>query len=106
MKNKALRIVLVAAVALTLLVICLLAGVKLGERILFTRFYFNGSTEFKVPGVSDGFIQQGFDYLDAEPLVYGNLRTAMPFSANLEDSVLITPEGVEEKARYLLTGIC
>ena len=51
-------------------------------------------------------VEQGFDYLDAEPLVYGNLRTAMPFSANLEDSVLITPEGVEEKARYLLTGVC
>ena len=76
MKNKALRIVLIAAVALTLFVICLLAGVKLGERILFTRFYFNASTEFKVPGVSDGFIQQGFDYLEEEEvyLVSGYMK--------------------------------
>lgn len=66
MKNKALRIVLIAAVALVLLVICLLAGVKLGERILFAGFYFNGSTEFKTPGVADGFIQQGFDYVEEE----------------------------------------
>ncbi len=51
-------------------------------------------------------VEEGFDYLDAEPLVYGNLRTAMPFAANLEDAVLINPDGVLEKMRYLLTGIC
>ncbi|MBE6964920.1 MAG: alpha-ketoacid dehydrogenase subunit beta [Ruminococcaceae bacterium] len=51
-------------------------------------------------------VEEGFDYLDAEPLVYGNLRTAMPFAANLEDAVLINPNGVLEKMRYLLTGIC
>ncbi|MBQ8003646.1 MAG: alpha-ketoacid dehydrogenase subunit beta [Oscillospiraceae bacterium] len=50
-------------------------------------------------------VEEGFDYLDAEPLVYGNLRTAMPFAANLEDAVLINPNGVLEKMRYLLTGI-
>ncbi len=64
MKNKVLRITLITVVALMLLVICLLAGVKLGERILFAGFYFNASTEFKTPGVSDGFIQQGFDYVE------------------------------------------
>lgn len=51
-------------------------------------------------------VEQGFDYLDAEPLVYGNLRTAMPFAGNLEDAVLINPDGVLEKMKYLLTGIC
>lgn len=51
-------------------------------------------------------VEKGFDYLDAEPLVYGNLRAAMPFAANLEDAVLINPEGVLEKMRYLLTGVC
>ena len=64
MKNKVLRITLITVVALMLFVICLLAGVKLGERILFAGFYFNASTEFKTPGVSDGFIQQGFDYVE------------------------------------------
>lgn len=64
MKNKVLRIALVTAVAIVLLVICLLAGVKLGERVLFASFYFNASTEFKTPGVADGFIHQGFDYLE------------------------------------------
>ena len=50
-------------------------------------------------------IEQGFDYLDAEPLVYGNLRTAAPFAGNLEDAIMLSPEGAEEKMRYLLTGI-
>lgn len=50
-------------------------------------------------------VEQGFDYLDAEPLVYGNLRTVAPFAGNLEDAIMLSPEGVEEKIRYLLTGI-
>lgn len=50
-------------------------------------------------------VEKGFDYLDAEPLVYGNMRTPAPFAGNLEDAIMMTPEGVEEKIRYLLTGI-
>lgn len=50
-------------------------------------------------------VEEGFDYLDAEPLVYGNMRTAAPFAGNLEDAIMMTPEGVLEKMKYLLTGI-
>lgn len=50
-------------------------------------------------------VEEGFDYLDAEPLVYGNMRTAAPFAANLEDAIMMTPQGVVEKMKYLLTGI-
>jgi len=50
-------------------------------------------------------VEEGFDYLDAEPLVYGNMRTAAPFAGNLEDAIMMTPEGVREKMKYLLTGI-
>ena len=50
-------------------------------------------------------VEDGFDYLDAEPLVYGNMRTAAPFAGNLEDEIMMTPEGVQEKMKYLLTGI-
>ena len=50
-------------------------------------------------------VLEGFDYLDAEPLVYGGLRTAMPFAGNLEDEIMINPKGAEEKMRYLLTGV-
>ena len=50
-------------------------------------------------------VEEGFDYLDAEPLVYGNMRTAAPFAGNLEDAIMMTPKGVGEKMKYLLTGI-
>lgn len=50
-------------------------------------------------------VEEGFDYLDAEPLVYGNMRTAAPFAGNLEDAIMMTPKGVGEKMNYLLTGI-
>ena len=49
--------------------------------------------------------EQGFDYLDAEPLVCGDLRSAVPFAGNLEDAVMLTPSSIAEKMRYLLTGI-
>ena len=50
-------------------------------------------------------VAEGFDYLDAEPMVYGALRTAMPFAGNLEDVIMINAKEAEEKIRYLLTGI-
>lgn len=50
-------------------------------------------------------VEQAFDYLDAEPLVCGALRTATPFAPNLEDAVMVTPEAIREKMTYLLTGI-
>ena len=50
-------------------------------------------------------VEEGFDYLDAEPLVVGNRRSVAPFAGNLEDAVMLTPAEVQEKMRYLLTGI-
>ena len=50
-------------------------------------------------------VEAGFDYLDAEPLVVGNRRSVAPFAGNVEDAVMLTPADVQEKMRYLLTGI-
>ena len=50
-------------------------------------------------------VEQGFDYLDAEPLVYGGARSVVPFAANLEDAIKITPGGVIEYARRILKGV-
>ena len=50
-------------------------------------------------------VEEGFDYLDAEPLVYGNMRTAAPFAGNLEDAIMMKPEGIAGKMKYLLTGV-
>ena len=50
-------------------------------------------------------VEEGFDYLDAEPLVYGTVRAPMPFAGNLEDAMTITPEGVVERMKKILTGV-
>ncbi len=64
MKNRALKISLVILVALVLSVVLLLSIVKVGERLLFVGFFANAETAFKVPGIADGFIQQGFDFYE------------------------------------------
>ncbi len=66
MKNKALKISLIILISLVLAVVILLSVVKVGERILFAGFFSNVETEFKVPGINDGFIQQGFDFYEGD----------------------------------------
>ncbi|MBQ8545652.1 MAG: hypothetical protein IJ437_01795 [Clostridia bacterium] len=66
MKNKALKISLVILVSLVLFVVLVLSLVKIGERAIFAPFFANSETEFKVPGIADGFIQQGFDYYEGD----------------------------------------
>ena len=66
MKNKALRITLTVAVSVLLAIISILALVKIGERIVFFSFYAKSTTEFKVPGTADGFIQQGFEKITVD----------------------------------------
>lgn len=61
MKNKALKITLIVLISIVLFVVLLLSVVKIGERLIFASFFSNVETEFKVPGISDGFTQQGFD---------------------------------------------
>lgn len=67
MKNKALKITLIVLISLLIFVLLLLAILKVGERLLFKSFFSNVETEFKVPGISDGFVQQGFDYYSGDP---------------------------------------
>ena len=50
-------------------------------------------------------VEEGFDFLDAQPLVYGNVRSVTPFASNLEDAVMIKPEEIIKKAGILLKGI-
>lgn len=50
-------------------------------------------------------VEKAFDFLDAEPLVYGGLDVPTPFSGILEDECLIKTDIIIEKINYLLTGI-
>ena len=66
-KKKALKITLSVIAGIVLGLAVILGLVKVGERLFFAPFYFNSTTEFKTPGLSDGLVQQGFDYYEGDP---------------------------------------
>ena len=81
----------------------ILASVKKTGRLLVVH---EASAPFSVGAeIVRRVVESAFDDLDAEPLVIGNRRTANPFAGNLEDAVMLKPEDVQEKMKYLLTGI-
>ncbi|MBP3495122.1 MAG: hypothetical protein J6K52_02830 [Clostridia bacterium] len=61
--NKALKISLKVLIWVILVVLILLFLVRIGERLLFGSFFINAKAEFGTPGISHGFVQQGFDYI-------------------------------------------
>lgn len=66
--SKALKISLKIFISIVLVVLVLLFLVKIGERIVFGSFFINAKAEFGTPGISDGFMQQGFDYIEDEKI--------------------------------------
>lgn len=64
MKNKAVRITLITVAIVLGVIILALAGVKIGERIKYREFYKDANKEFKMPGIKDGLVQQGMEYVE------------------------------------------
>ena len=50
-------------------------------------------------------VENMFDYLDAEPVVYGSADIPMPFSGILEDDCILKTAEIEKRIQYLLTGV-
>ncbi len=61
---KALKVFLIILGALLGLILLLLIGIKVGEKIRYFGFYQNANKEFRMPGVSDNLVQQGFVYVE------------------------------------------
>ena len=64
--RKIIRIILKIVLIIVLCVAALLGGVKLTGRVVLADFYENAEAAFPTPGVHDGFVQQGFDYVEEE----------------------------------------
>lgn len=64
MKNKAVRITVITLSIVLGVIIILLAGAKIFERVRYREFYSNANKEFKMPGISDGLVQQGMEYVE------------------------------------------
>ncbi len=64
MKNKVAKIALKSAIIFVCSVLALLLLVYVGEKIWFAHFFANSDREMKIPGLSEGYVPQGFDYID------------------------------------------
>jgi len=63
MKNKALKIAVRTLALILVAILFILYAVYFGEKLIFAKFFINSDTEFKTPGISDGYVCQGFDYM-------------------------------------------
>ncbi len=61
--KKLLKVLLSIVGALVALVLLVIVGANLAGRIVMNEFYSKAEKAFKTPGISDGFVQQGFDYV-------------------------------------------
>lgn len=62
--NKMLKISTIIVATILAVVILLLIGLKVGEKLRYIRFYTNAEKEFRTPGISDNLVQQGMVYID------------------------------------------
>lgn len=90
MQNKAVRITVITVAIILGVIILVLAGVKIGERIRYREFYKDANKEFKMPGISDGLVQQGIEYVSEK-----NVFIICGYMANGSASrvYVVSPEG-------------
>ncbi len=67
--NKALKITLISLAVFVGLIVLVLLGVKIGEKLVFNSFYSNAEKEFKMPGTNDNLVQQGMVYVEEKDLI-------------------------------------
>ena len=60
-------IVILKILACTVIIVAiLLTGIRVGEKLAFINFYKNAKPEMSIPGVNDGYVGQGLDYVEGE----------------------------------------
>lgn len=64
--KKLLKILLKVLIALVILVVVVLGAVKLVDWVAFSSFYSKSEVAYSMPGVNDGLVQQGFDYVEED----------------------------------------
>ena len=67
------KIIKITAIVLTSIVALLLAF-NLVLNVIYYDFFSNTESNGEVPGISDGFVQQGLDYCDGSFLVSGYMK--------------------------------
>lgn len=92
------KIALICLCSLLALVILLLAGAHLFTPLVFPDFFKNATKEYRIPGLSDGFIPQGFTYLESEKLY---IQCGYMADGESASRIYLIPEGNEQSATYV-----
>ena len=64
--KKALKISAIVLIAIVVLAMLVILGFKAYDRIKYNSFYKNAEKEFYIPGLDEGFVPQGFEYMEEE----------------------------------------
>lgn len=64
--KKALKIVAIVLVSIVILAMLVVLGFKAYDAIKYRSFYKEANKEFYIPGLDEGFVPQGFDYIESE----------------------------------------
>ena len=92
------KIALVCLCSLLALVILVLAGAHLFTPLVFPDFFKDATKEFPIPGLSDGFVPQGFTYLESEELY---IQCGYMADGESASRIYLIPEGDEQNATYV-----
>lgn len=79
----------VIILSILLAIVSLLLVIRIGEKIAFIPFYTNAQAEFITPGMSNGFVGQGLDYIPEENAFLScgyNAKKGKPSSVYYVDS--------------------
>lgn len=62
--KRGLIITLKVIASILIIIAILLIGIRVGEKFAFASFYNNAKRELPIPGVNDGYVGQGLDYIE------------------------------------------
>ncbi len=92
------KIALIVLCSLLALVIVLLLGAHLFTPAVFSDFFKDAEKEFRIPGLSDGFVPQGFTYLPEEKLY---IQCGYMTDGESASRIYLIPEGDEKNASFV-----
>ncbi len=97
MGKRILKVSAIIIAALLCLVLLVLLGAHLLTPVIYNEYFTIAEKEFIIPGLSEGFVPQGFEYVDEEN-VYLQCGYMSDGSAS---RIYILPEGEENNPRYI-----
>lgn len=92
------KIALIVLCSLLALVIVLLLGAHLFTPAVFSDFFKDAEKEFRIPGLSDGVVPQGFTYLPEQKLY---IQCGYMADGENASRIYLIPEGDEKNASFV-----